>query len=54
MKSLVLKVVSMLFVLVFISACTINQVGTSSSSSAWGAGMGGAAGAQLGHELSKK
>jgi len=65
MKSLVLKVVSIVFLLIPISACTTNQVGTTAGAAAgagtgyavtrsgWGAAIGGGAGALLGHELTK-
>lgn len=65
MKSLVLKVVSIVFILLSFSACTTNQVGTTAGAAAgagtgyavtgsgWGAAIGGGAGALLGHELTK-
>jgi hypothetical protein len=65
MKSIVLKVVSIIFILITFGGCTMNQIGTTAGGAAgagtgyavtgsgWGAAIGGGAGALLGHELTK-
>lgn len=66
MKKILIQILSMCVLVFSVSACTTNQMGTTTGGAAgagagyaltgsgWGAAIGGGAGALIGHELSEK